>query len=66
MLLCTAQARPQMFHIHWYNNVFLCSVSRVHDTVIDVEYPLIEGCLKAIDKQLGRAITELNWTSEGE
>ena len=38
---------------------------RVRDTVIDVEFPLIESQLKAIDDQLERAITELNWTSEG-
>ena len=38
---------------------------RVRDTVIDVEYPLIESQLKAIDEQLERAITELNWTSDG-
>ena len=38
---------------------------RVCETVIDVEYPLIEGQLKAIDHQLERAISELNWSSEG-
>lgn len=37
----------------------------MHETVIDVEYPLIEGQLKAIDHQLERAISELNWTSDG-
>ena len=38
----------------------------MHETVIDVEYPLIADQLKAIDHQLERAISELNWTSEGK
>ena len=33
--------------------------------MIDVEFPLIEVQLKAIDQQLERAITDLNWISEG-
>ncbi len=40
----------------------LCSV---RDTAIDVEYPLIEAQLASIDQQLEKAISELNWTSEG-
>ena len=43
--------------VHLYNNI--------RETVLDVEYPLIEGQLNAIDVQLERAISELNWTSEG-
>ena len=37
----------------------------MRDTVIEVEYPLIEAQLGAIDDQLERAIGELNWTTEG-
>ena len=33
--------------------------------MIDVEFPLIEAQLKAIDQQLEQAITDLNWISEG-
>ena len=43
--------------VHLYNNI--------RETVLDVEYPLIEGQLNDIDVQLERAISELNWTSEG-
>ena len=39
--------------------------NRVRSTVLEVEYPLIESQLAAIDQQLERAISELNWTSEG-
>jgi len=39
--------------------------NRVRETILDVEQPLIEGQLRAIDEQLERAISELNWTSEG-
>ena len=42
---------------------FVCSV---RDTVIEVEYPLIESQLKDIDQQLEKALTSLNWTSEGK
>ena len=43
--------------VHLYN--------RVRETVLDVEYPLIEGQLQSIDNQIERAISELNWTSDG-
>lgn len=39
--------------------------NRVHEIILDVEQPLIAGQLAAIDGQLERAISELNWTSEG-
>ena len=39
--------------------------NKVHETILDVEQPLIAGQLAAIDGQLERAISELNWTSEG-
>ena len=44
--------------VHLYNGV--------RETILDVEYPLIEGQLNDIDVQLDRAISELNWTSEGK
>ena len=44
--------------VHLYNSV--------RETILDVEYPLIEGQLNDIDVQLDRAISELNWTSEGK
>ena len=38
----------------------------VRETILDVEYPLIVGQLADIDKQLERAVSELNWTSDGQ
>ena len=38
---------------------------RVRETVIEVEYPLVESQLKELDEQLEKAIHQLNWTSEG-
>ena len=43
--------------VHLYNSV--------RETILDVEYPLVEGQLNDMDVQLNRAISELNWTSEG-
>lgn len=44
--------------VHLYNSV--------RETILDVEYPLVEGQLNDMDVQLDRAISELNWTSEGK
>ncbi|RDD42081.1 Dynein beta chain, ciliary [Trichoplax sp. H2] len=43
--------------VMWYN--------KVRETVLEVEFPLIEDRLKEIDEQLLKAETELNWNSEG-
>ena len=40
--------------------------NQVRETIMDVEYALIEEQLKDIDQQLEKAISGLNWTSEGE
>ena len=37
----------------------------MRETVIEVEYPLVESQLKELDEQLEKAIHQLNWTSEG-
>ena len=37
----------------------------MRETVIEVEYPLVESQLKELDEQLEKAILQLNWTSEG-
>lgn len=39
--------------------------NQVRESILDVEYPLIEFQLSDIDKQLERAISQLNWTSDG-
>lgn len=38
----------------------------MRETILDVEYPLIEGQLGHLDIQLDRAITSLNWKSDGK
>ena len=38
----------------------------MRETVIEVEYPLVESQLKELDEQLEKAIHQLNWTSEGK
>ena len=43
--------------VQWYN--------KVRKTVLEVEFPLIEGQLQEIDQQLERAEKTLNWNSEG-
>eukprot|EP00731_Ephydatia_muelleri_P036494 Em0265g1a len=41
------------------------SVNFDPQTILDVEYPLIEGKLRSINEQLEKAISQLNWTSDG-
>ena len=47
-------------------DVVVALYNSVRETILDVEYPLIEQQLMDIDLQLEKAITELNWTSSGE
>ena len=35
------------------------------EDVLDVETPLIEKQMDSIDKQLQKAVTEVNWTTNG-
>lgn len=39
--------------------------NQIDETILDVEYPLIEGKLTTINEQLEKAISQLNWTSDG-
>lgn len=43
--------------VQWYN--------KVRETVLEVEFPLIEGQLEEIDSQLQKAEKELTWNTEG-
>jgi dynein heavy chain, axonemal len=43
--------------VSWYN--------KIRETVLEVEYPIIEGQLQIIDTQLQQAEGELNWTIDG-
>ncbi|XP_032221173.2 dynein beta chain, ciliary [Nematostella vectensis] len=59
-------ARNETFHkfcanldltVAWYN--------KVRETLLDVEFPLVESQLVAIDTQLEQAEKSLNWNSDG-
>lgn len=47
-------------------DVVVALYNSVRETILDVEYPLIEQKLLDIDKQLERAIIEINWTNSGK
>lgn len=44
--------------VAWYN--------QIRETVLEVEYPLIESQLKEIDEQLEQAEKTLTWNSSGK
>jgi len=44
--------------VAWYNEI--------RETVLEVEYPIIEGQLQAIDTQLLQAEESLDWQTEGK
>lgn len=44
--------------VAWYN--------KIRETVLEVEYPIIEGQLQTIDKQLHQAEHTLDWQSDGK
>ena len=46
-------------------DVTVALYNKVRETILDVEYPLIEKQLNDIDQQLEKAISQLNWTSTG-
>ena len=39
--------------------------NQVRETILDVEYPLIEQQLRDIDLEIEKAVANLNWTSAG-
>lgn len=46
-------------------NLTVKGYNQVRQTMLEVEYPLIEGELKAIDEQLEYAEKNFTWNSEG-
>ena len=46
-------------------DVTVALYNKVRETIMDVEYPLIEKQLYDIDQELEKAISQLNWTSAG-
>lgn len=47
-------------------DVTVALYNQVRENILDVEYPLVESQLARIDQQLVQAISQLNWTSDGE
>ena len=47
-------------------DVVVTLYNQVRDTILDVEYPLIEQQLQNIDEEIEKAVAKLNWTSEGK
>lgn len=51
-------------HVHNLN-LIQDLYNKVRETILDVEYPLIEQELRGIDEKLDQAINDINWTSDG-
>ena len=47
-------------------DVIVSLYNKVKGSLLEVEVPLVEDQLKTIDSQLDKAMTELNWTNEGQ
>jgi len=45
-------------------DLIVVGYNQIRQTVIEVEYPIIEGQLTVIDSMLEKAITELDWSNE--
>eukprot|EP00731_Ephydatia_muelleri_P012058 Em0006g952a len=59
-------AQCDMFRKFLQNlDVTVVLYNHINETILDVEYPLIEGKLRFINEQLEKAISQLNWTSDG-
>ena len=46
-------------------DVIVTLYNQIRETILDVEYPLIEQQLRDIDLEIEKAIGNLNWTSSG-
>ena len=59
-------SRNEEFHKYCANlDLIVAWYNKVRQTVLEVEYPLIEGQLQSIDSQLERAEKDLYWNSQG-
>lgn len=47
-------------------NYTITSYNKIRETVAEVEYPLIEQQLQAIDRQLSDAENKLTWSTNGK
>ena len=63
----TVFARNEEFHKYCANlDLIVAWYNKIRQTVLDVEFPLIEDQLKTIDSQLQQAEKMLNWNSPGK
>ena len=62
---CSPHCCNRLLHFNSSYNVIFTSSKQVRESVLEVEYPLIEGQFKDIDEQLKKAEAELNWTTDG-
>lgn len=59
-------SRNEEFHKYCANlDLIVAWYNKVRQTVLDVEFPLIESQLQSIDSQLERAEKDLYWNSQG-
>lgn len=63
----TVFSRNEEFHKYCANlDLTVAWYNQVRETILEVEYPLIEVQLKTIDSQLEQAEKTLTWNSSGE
>ena len=60
-------SRNETFHKYCANlDLTVAWYNEVRETLLEVEYPLVETQLKEIDAQLEQAEKTLNWNSDGK
>lgn len=63
----TVFSRNEEFHKYCANlDLTVAWYNQIRETILEVEYPLIEGQLKDIDAQLEQAENSLTWNSPGK
>ena len=62
----TVYLRNEEFHKYCANlDLTVAWYNQIRETIIEVEYPLIDNQLKEIDQQLEQAEKSLTWNSSG-
>ena len=58
--------KNDMFHKFVTNlDLIVVAYNKIRQTVLEVEFPIIEGQLVALDTMLDKAENEIDWTNEG-
>lgn len=59
-------SRNEEFHKYCANlDLVVAWYNKIRQTLLEVEFPLVESRLKNIDKHLEKAEQDLNWNSAG-